>query len=170
MKKDKKAFFLDRDGVINQDIGYITNIKHFKWLKGSKKAIKFLNDNKYIVVVITNQAGIAKGHIKISELTTLHKSINLQLKKNNAKINRFYFCPYHPNGIIKKYRKKSFDRKPSPGMLFKAIKYYKLKKKNCIFIGDRRKDQIAARKAKIKFEFRKENLFDQVYNIINLNI
>ncbi len=170
MKKNKKAFFLDRDGVINKDIGYVSNIRDFKWLKGSKKAIKFLNDHKYLVVVITNQAGIAKGHIKISELATLHKSINLQLSKNNAKINRFYFCPYHPNGIIKKYKKKSFDRKPNPGMLLKAIKHYKLEKKNCIFIGDRRKDQIAAKKAKIRFEYRKENLFNQVYKIISKNI
>ncbi len=167
MKKHRKAFFLDRDGVLNKDIGYISNIKQFIWLKGSKKAIKLLNENNYIVIVITNQAGIAKGYIKISELRLLHNLINIQLSKNNAKINKFYFCPYHPQGVIKKYRKKSFDRKPNPGMLVKAIKHYKLDKKNCYFIGDRRKDQIAANKAKIKFEFRKNNLFDQVKKIID---
>ena len=166
-KKNKKAFFLDRDGVINKDVGYISNIKQFKWLAGTKKAIKYLNDRNFKVIVITNQAGIAKGHIKISELWAVHRYINIELSKTEAKINKFYFCPYHPLGIIKKYRKKSFDRKPNPGMLLKAMKDFGIMRENCYFIGDRKKDQIASNKAKIKFEYREKNLFNQIYKILN---
>ena len=117
----------------------------------NKKAIKYLNNKKFKVIVISNQAGIAKGHIKISELWALHKYINLELAKIGAKINKFYFCPFHPHGKIKRYCKKSFDRKPNPGMLLKAMKDFKLSRKNCYFIGDRRKDELASKKAKIRF-------------------
>ena len=109
MKKKTKIAFLDRDGVINSskiNKGYIGKIKDFKWIKGSKKAIKFLKENKYKVVIVTNQSGIARGYFKIKDLNKIHKYLKIQLEKIGTSIDRIYFCPYHIEGKIKKYKKK----------------------------------------------------------------
>ena len=108
MKKLNKAVFLDRDGVINRNSGYVTHIEKFVWLKNAKLVIKLLNKYKYKVFIITNQSGVARGLYSEKEVIKLHKWINIELKKVNAKINDFFYCPYHPHGLIKKYRKKSF--------------------------------------------------------------
>lgn len=106
-----KIAFLDRDGVINSskfNNGYIGNLKHFKWINGAKKAIKFLNLNKYKVIVVTNQSGVARGFFKIKNVNEIHSFIQNQLKEIKAKIHKFYFCPYHIDGVIKKYKKKVY--------------------------------------------------------------
>jgi D-glycero-D-manno-heptose 1,7-bisphosphate phosphatase len=168
MKNKKKAFFLDRDGVINKDIGYLSKISQFKWLFGAKRAIKLLNDHKYKVIVISNQAGVAKGHIKPKFLKELNLWINKSLSKNNARIDRFYYCLHHIDGKVKRYKFDSYDRKPKPGMLLKAIKRYDLNIKDCFMIGDRKKDFLAAKAAKINFFYQKKDLFKQVKKIINV--
>ena len=167
MINKKKAFFLDRDGVINKDVGYIYKKSQFKWLIGVKRAIKYLNEKKYKVIVVSNQAGVAKGYIKKKFLTELNIWINKTLSKNKAKIDKFYYCPYHINGKIKRYRANSFDRKPNPGMLLKAIEKFNLDNNLCYMIGDRKKDYLASKKAKIKFFYQKKNLYKQVKNILN---
>ena len=86
MKNKNKAFFLDRDGVINKDIGYLNKKSQFKWLPGVKRAIKLLNEKKYKVIVISNQAGVGKGFIKPKFLNELNIWINKKLSKSKAKI------------------------------------------------------------------------------------
>lgn len=168
MKNKNKAFFLDRDGVINEDIGYLYKKSQFKWLPGVKRAIKLLNEKKYKVIVISNQAGVGKGYIKPKFLNELNIWINKNLSKCKAKIDKFYYCPYHVNAIIKKYKQDSYDRKPKPGMIKKAIKKYNLDKKKCFMIGDRKKDYLAAKKVNIKFTYQKKNLYNQVKKLINV--
>lgn len=165
--KNNTTFFFDRDGVLNKDKGYVYLYKDFEWLSGSKKAIQFLNKKKSLVVVITNQSGIARGYYKIKDLRKLHNLINRDLQKINAKIDRFYFCPYHP--LFKSYKKYKNLRKPKPGMILKAIKDFKLKKSNCVFIGDKKSDLLAAKTANIKFYYKskKKNLYQQVKHILS---
>ena len=102
-----KCFFFDRDGVLIKNFGYVYEIKKLKWLKGTIKAIKFLNKNNIKVIVITNQSGIARGYFTETELLFFHKKMNEMLIKFKAKIDDFYYCPYHPQGKIKKYKKKN---------------------------------------------------------------
>lgn len=168
MKNKNRAFFLDRDGVINKDIGYLNKISQFKWLPGVKRAIKLLNEKKYKVIVISNQAGVGKGFIKIKFLNELNIWINKKLSKSKAKIDKFYYCPYHVNAKIKKYKIDSYDRKPKPGMIKNAIKKYNLDKSKCFMIGDRRKDYLAAKKSNVRFSYKKENLYDQVKQILDV--
>lgn len=163
----KKAIFFDRDGVLNtiKDNQYIINKHQFKWTPGAKKTIKFFNDNNYFVFIITNQAGIGKGLIKIQDYFEIEKKIHEDLHQIGAHIDKIYFCPYHVEAKIKKYRKKSFYRKPNPGMILKSFREFPVLKKNSFFIGDNLSDKSAAEKAGIKFfMFKKKNL----YNFINI--
>lgn len=167
MRNKNKAFFLDRDGVINKDIGYLYKKSQFKWLPGVKRGIRLLNEKKFKVIVISNQAGVAKGYIQPKFLNKLNLWINKSLSKSKAKIDKFYYCPYHINAKIKKYKLDSYDRKPKPGMIKKAIKRYKLDKSKCFMIGDRKKDYLAAKNSNVRFYYQKKNLYNQVKKLLN---
>jgi D-glycero-D-manno-heptose 1,7-bisphosphate phosphatase len=162
MKKINIAF-LDRDGVINSgnfNNGYIGSLKYFKWVRGAIKAIKFLNEKKYKVVVVTNQSGVARGFFKIKDVKKIHSYIQKKLKENDAKIDAFYFCPFHKDGIIKKYKKDSTLRKPRIGMFRLAQKRWKIDKKSSFMIGDQKTDIEFAKRAKIKgYLFNEKNLY-----------
>ena len=170
MKKSEKIAFLDRDGVINSSSlnnGYIGSLKYFKWVPGAIKSIKLLNKKKYKVVVVTNQSGVARGFFSIKDVKKIHSYIQKKLKKNYAKVDTFYFCPFHKDGIIKKYKKNSSLRKPNIGMFRLAQKKWNIDKKRTFMIGDQRTDMEFARRAKIKgYLFNKKNL----YKFLKLNI
>ncbi|GAB6189631.1 HAD-IIIA family hydrolase [Marinitoga arctica] len=136
IKKERKpALFIDRDGTIIKDSGYVhgTNLefieKTFNIIKQAKE------ENKY-VIIITNQAGIAKGKFTEKESIKTTKYIIEYYKRNGVKIDGYYYCPYHSEGIIEKYKKYSLLRKPNPGMLLKACEDYRINIKNSIMIGD----------------------------------
>ena len=162
-----KIFFFDRDGVLIKNYGYLSDTNKIKWLKGAIHAIKFLNKKKIKVIVITNQSGVARGYFREQELKKFHNFMNFFLKKYNSKINDFFYCPYHPNAKIKKYRKSSNLRKPGNGMLIKAMNKYKIKPSECFMIGDEKKDFLSAKKTQIAFEYKKNySLLIQVKKII----
>ena len=170
MKKKIKIAFLDRDGVINSpDInrGYIGKIKDFKWIKGSKKAIKYLKLRKFKVVIVSNQSGVARGYFTIKDVYKLHNFLKLELIKFGSKIDKIYFCPYHIEGKIKKYTKKSKFRKPNIGMFNKAKKSFNIDMKKSFMIGDQMTDIEFANKAGIKgYLFKENDLFKFVKKLI----
>lgn len=158
----KKAIFFDRDGVLNKinKDEYIKNKNQYRWVEGAKETIKFFNDNDYYVFIISNQAGIGKGLIKMKDYFDIENKIKKDLFKIGAHIDKIYFCPYHEMATIKKYRRISFLRKPNPGMILKSLKEFPVLKKGSYFIGDNETDMIAAKRAGIKFlMFREKNLF-----------
>jgi D-glycero-D-manno-heptose 1,7-bisphosphate phosphatase len=161
-----KAVFLDRDGVINKDLGYVHKIDEFIWLPGVKHGIKILKENGYLVIVISNQSGIGRGFYSSKDLKKLNFYINTQLKKIGTKIDAFYHCSYHPKFGLGAFKKSSFNRKPNPGMFLKAKKKYKIDFKKSFFIGDQLSDKAAAKKAKIKFFQSKNNFKKLVLKII----
>lgn len=162
MKKTCVAF-LDRDGVINSgkiNNGYVGSLKHFKWVPGAIKAIKFLNDKNYKVVVATNQSGVARGFFTVKDVKKIHSYIQKKLNDNGAKIDKFYFCSFHKDGIIKRYKKRSSLRKPNIGMFLLAKKKWNIDKKNSFMIGDQKTDVEFAKKAQIKgYLFNQDNLY-----------
>ena len=168
MKNFNKCVFLDRDGVLNEDLGYISSIKKFKILPYTGKAIKFLNDRGYLVILITNQAGVGRGLITLKQLTSIHLYLKRIIKKNMATINDIYFCPYHPTHGVGKYKKNTQDRKPGSGMIKKAIKKWKIDISNSFMIGDRKKDLLCAKGADVKFYYKskKKNLYQQVKELV----
>ena len=167
--KLSKIVFLDRDGVINLsnlNNGYVGSLKHFRWVPGAVKAIKYLNDKNYKVVVVTNQSGVARGFFSIKDVKTIHSYIQKKLKENDAKIDKFYFCPFHKNGIIKKYKKNSSLRKPNIGMFRLAQKRWNIDNNNSFMIGDQKTDIEFAKRAKIKgYLFNEKNLYKFIKKI-----
>ncbi len=163
MKNNVKIAFLDRDGVLNSskiNKGYIGHKKNFKWISGAKKAIKYLKLNNYKVVIVSNQSGIARGYFSIKDVYKLHLYLRKELIKFGTSVDKVFFCPYHKDGIVKKYKKNSILRKPKIGMFLKASKIWKIDKKKSFMIGDQLTDMQFAKKAKIKgYLFNQKNLF-----------
>ncbi|MAR25840.1 MAG: hypothetical protein CMC50_00200 [Flavobacteriaceae bacterium] len=163
-----KCFFLDRDGVINKERGYITNFKKFTFLNGVKKAIHFLNKKRYLVIIITNQAAIGKGIITEKQLKIIHNKMRKELLLiNKACVDDIYYAPYFKNSKKLIYRKNKYDRKPNPGMIIKAEKKWNIDLSSSIFIGDKLTDKQAAIKSNLRFYYKKDvSLYKQVRSII----
>ncbi len=142
----KKVVFLDRDGTINKEIGYLHRIEDFEFIHGAVDAIRLLNEHDFMVVVVTNQAGVAKGIYEEKRVLELHNYINNELKKSNAKIDRFCYCPYHKEGIIEAYKKDSIFRKPEIGMFEKINELVGVNKSESWMIGDTLSDMQAGLK------------------------
>ena len=162
-----KCFFLDRDGVINKEVGYIKDFKDFTFLNGVDKAIKYLNIKNYIVIILTNQAAIGKGILSEKKLNLIHDKMNKSLKKNGAIIDDIYFAPYFKKSKNIKYRKNKSDRKPNTGMFKKAIKKWNIDISSSYFVGDQITDKQASDKCNIRFYFKKNiSLYKQIKEII----
>lgn len=168
MKNNKnKCAFLDRDGVINFDKGYINSFSKLKFRKGVIDGLKILTKENYLIFIITNQAGIAKGHIKYKELIRLNSDLTNFLKKKGVKITKIKFCPHHEKGIIKKYSKKCNCRKPGNLMIREVFKKWQIDKSKSFMIGDRSKDRLAAKKSKLYFQYAKANFKYQILNLMS---
>jgi len=164
-----KAFFLDRDGVVNKENGYVLKPQQFKFLPGVKKAINLLNKKKFLVIILTNQAAIGKGLITEKKLKKIHSNMINDVKKyKNSEINDIFYAPYYRNSKIAKYRKNLKDRKPNIGMFSKAIMKWNIDPKKSYFIGDKITDNIASKKAFVKFYYKKNiSLYKQIKDCIN---
>ncbi len=168
MKNNKNnCAFLDRDGVINFDRGYIKSFSKIKFRKGVIDGLRLLTKKKYLIFIITNQAGIAKGFIKYKELIKLNSDLLIFLKKRGIKITKIKFCPHHEKGIIKKYSKKCNCRKPGNLMIREVFQKWKINKRRSFMIGDRSKDRLAAKKSNLYFQYAKPNFEEQIINLIN---
>ena len=166
-----KTFFLDRDGVINKENGYVTNYSKFVFSKGTGKAIKYLNNLNYLVIIITNQSAIGRNYMSEHNLDTIHNKMkNYLLKNHNAKIDDIFYAPYYKYSKISFYRKNKNDRKPNNGLFLKAIKKWNIDISKSFFIGDKFSDKLAADKSKIKFYYKKNNSLDnEIKKIIKIN-
>lgn len=164
----RPAVFLDRDGIINKEKGYVSKISDFEWIEGSKESIKFLNENNYHVFVVTNQSGIAKGYYLEEEVNLLHSYINKELSKQNSHIDEFFISPYHPD-IPEKYTNLSHLRKPKIGMLLLAESKWQIDKDKSFLIGDQDTDIECAIQYGIRgYKFEGGNLLDFIRRSENI--
>ncbi len=159
-----KCAFLDRDGVINYDYGYVCSRKRLKIMPGVLKTIKLLNKKKYLVTVVTNQSGVGRGYFTEKNVNNLHKFIKVELLKKGSIIDDFIYCPHHPKAKITKYKKKCSCRKPNIGMIKQIAKKWQVNIEKSFMIGDKETDMRCAIKSNLKFAYRSENFFSQIKN------
>lgn len=135
-----KAVFLDRDGTINEEVGYVNHIERFHLLPRVGQAIRLLNEHGWKAVVITNQSGVARGYFPESLIHEVHQKMQELLKKEGAHLDGIYYCPHHPDVGSSPYRQKCRCRKPAPGLIEDAVKDLDLDTSESYMIGDRAMD------------------------------
>lgn len=149
MKKNI-AVFLDRDGTINEEVGYLDSIDKLKIIPAAYEAIKLLNTNEIKTVVISNQAGVARGFFTEEFVDVLNNTIQSDLNIKGAIIDKFYYCPHHPTEGKGIYLRDCNCRKPAPGMLLQAAQELNLDLAQSYFVGDRFIDMETAKKVGAK--------------------
>ena len=136
----RPAVFLDRDGTINEQMGYINHLSRFHLLPGAAEAIRVLNEHGLPVVVVTNQSGLARGYFPESLLAEVHAEMNRQLASAGARIDGLYICPHHPEAKMEQYRQLCNCRKPKTGLLEQAARDMGLDLRRSFMVGDRWSD------------------------------
>jgi D-glycero-D-manno-heptose 1,7-bisphosphate phosphatase len=139
-KKLNKALFLDRDGVINLNHGYVHSVDSFDFIDGIFDLVRFAKGKGYLVIVVTNQAGIGRGYYSEEQFQQLTKWMCGVFDQEGAPIDRVYFSPYHPTAGLGIYRKDDETRKPRPGMLLRAKHDFGLSLEDSILVGDKPTD------------------------------
>ena len=143
----KPAVFLDRDGTINEDTGYVGHPDRVRMLPGAARAIRRLNAAGQRVVVVTNQSGVARGLFSTSDVEAVHCRIRELLEEEGAYVDAFYYCPHHPTEGSGPYARPCTCRKPAPGMLLRAAEEMGLDLGRCVLAGDQGGDLSCAQAA-----------------------
>jgi D-glycero-D-manno-heptose 1,7-bisphosphate phosphatase len=145
----RPAVFLDRDGTLNHDTGYVYRIADFRWLPGAVNAIRKLNDGGYYVFVVTNQSGVARGLYDETAIRDLHHWMNEELRAAGARIDDMRYCPHHPQASMAAYRTACSCRKPAAGMLLDLMNVWPVIREASVMIGDKESDAAAGTAAGI---------------------
>lgn len=143
VKPTTRAVFLDRDGVINVDTGYVHRSDDFELLPGVAKAIRLLNDAGFLVIVVTNQSGVARGYYSLEAVHLLHRYLDAELAAFGARVDAYYVCPHHPEHGVADMKAPCSCRKPLPGMLEQAAADFGIHLRESYMIGDKASDVAA---------------------------
>ena len=147
----KKAVFMDRDGTLSFEVGYVNHISRFKLYPFTPQAIKLLNESDYLAICVTNQAGVARGYFEESLVKEVHKKMQNCLKKEGAYLDDIFYCPHHPTaGGNPDFTVECNCRKPKPGMLLDAAKKHNIDLTQSFVIGDKITDVELAKKVGAK--------------------
>jgi len=153
-EKKRRAIFLDRDGVINEERGFIYKPEDLHLMPEVPEAIRKINESEYLSIVITNQSVIARNMCTIPELENIHAKMETELGEKHAKLDAIYYCPHHPDkGFAEELAEYKIDcecRKPKPGMLLDAARYFNIDLENSYMIGDTERDILAGKNAGVK--------------------
>lgn len=147
MPAEHPALFLDRDGVVNEEIGYLHRVEDFRFLPGVLAACRRFHEAGYLLVVITNQAGIARGYYSESDFHALTRWMRVRFQEAGAPLAGVYHCPHHPDGSIAEFRKTCDCRKPAPGLIIRARDELNIDLRLSILAGDKDSDILAGQAA-----------------------
>ena len=163
----RPAAFLDRDGILNEDTGYVHRPDQVKWVEGAREAVRLLNDSGYLVFLVTNQGGIARGYYTEDHVVSLHDWMRAELATVGAHLDGIAYCAFHPEGTVERYRKVSEHRKPGPGMLRQFMADWPIDLSQSFMVGDQLTDLQAAAAAGVPGHlFRGGNLLEYVRKLL----
>lgn len=138
----KRALFLDRDGIINVDKAYLYKPEDVEFVDGIFELTQKAVSLGYLIIVVTNQSGVARGYYTLDDVEILHEWIAGEFLMKGVEISAFYVSPYHPNAVVDTYKKESDCRKPEPGMVLQAAEEHNIDLLHSIVIGDKESDRI----------------------------
>lgn len=136
----KIAVFIDRDGTMSEEVGYVNHISRFKLLENTAAAVKLLNEAGVLAIVATNQAGVARGYFEEPMINKVHEKLKNELAKSGASVDAIYYCPHHPSAGKPPYRAECNCRKPKPGMILKAREDFDIDLSRSYMVGDKISD------------------------------
>jgi D-glycero-D-manno-heptose 1,7-bisphosphate phosphatase len=149
----KPAVFIDRDGTISEEVGYINHVSRFRIFPYSAAAIKHLNDAGWRAILVTNQAGVARGYFSEDMIHAVHDRLQLDLQSGGARLDAIYYCSHHPSVGEPPYRCDCDCRKPKPGLILRAAKELDIDLSKSWMVGDRYSDVELARNAGVQSAF-----------------
>ncbi len=141
------AVFIDRDGTLSREVGYVNHLSRFELLPRSAEAVRTLNGLGVRAVVVSNQAGVARGYFPESLVEAVHRKMQGLLAQGGARLDGVYYCPHHPDGSDPSYRQRCSCRKPGPGMLHRASRELGIDLSRSYVVGDKMTDIEMARRA-----------------------
>ncbi len=157
----RPAIFFDRDGVLNEDLGFVHKPEQLQWVAGAREAVSYLTKLGYLIFVVTNQSGIARGFYGAEDVEKLHRVMQDNFKAFGGRIDAFAYCPHHPEAATAAFRQHCQCRKPSPGMIFDLMQKWPVDRRRSLLIGDQPRDLAAATAAGIASAlFRGGNLLE----------
>ncbi len=136
----RPAVFIDRDGTINEQMGYINHVSRFHLLPGVADAIRMLNKNNFLAIILTNQSGVARGYFPIELLHEVHAHMIETLRRDGANIDAVFFCPHYPGGKVPEYSRECDCRKPSTGLIDRARDSFDIDMSGSYLVGDHTTD------------------------------
>jgi D-glycero-D-manno-heptose 1,7-bisphosphate phosphatase len=145
-----RAIFIDRDGTISEEVGYINHLSRFRLFPYAAAALNQLHENGYLAIVITNQAGVARGYFSEAMVQEIHQQMTKELETSGARLDAIYYCAHHPSVGEPPYQFDCDCRKPKPGLLLRAAQDYNIDLANSWMIGDRYSDIELAANAGVK--------------------
>ena len=146
----RPAVFIDRDGTINEQMGYINHLSRFILLPGTAEALRLLNRQLYLTIIVSNQSGVARGYFPIDLVEQIHDHMGSLLEKEGAHIDGIFFCPHYPKGNVPEYSMVCDCRKPGTGLIQEACKSFDIDMENSYLIGDRCMDMELAHRSNLK--------------------
>ncbi len=163
MMESKKAIFFDRDGVLNTDDGYVHSMEALHWVDGAREMIAELSQKGWLIFVVTNQSGVARGYYTENDVKKLHQEMNEEFARYGGQVTEFFYCPHLEGAAVPAYDVCCDCRKPKPGMILRAMEKYGISPENAVLFGDGKRDIEAAERAGIRgFLFPGGNIRDFV--------
>ena len=141
------AVFLDRDGTLIEDVGFLCTPSELRLLPGAARAVSLLREAGFLVVIVSNQSGIARGYLTEETLADIHEALRDELRAHGADVDAIYYCPHLPDGTVSEYSRECECRKPSPGMLLRAARDLGIDLSSSFAVGDSERDVLAGHNA-----------------------